>query len=60
MGFQDPAAAYEGIRALRDSPVTRSLSETGRQRLDRLMPCCSVRWRSSTHRTRHCPAHCSW
>ncbi len=38
MGFQDPAAAYEGIRALRDSPVTRGLSETGRQRLDRLMP----------------------
>ncbi|TVP86985.1 MAG: bifunctional [glutamate--ammonia ligase]-adenylyl-L-tyrosine phosphorylase/[glutamate--ammonia-ligase] adenylyltransferase [Thioalkalivibrio sp.] len=38
MGFSDPSAACEGIRALRDSPVTRSLSETGRQRLDRLMP----------------------
>ena len=38
MGFSDPAAAYEGIRTLRKGPVTRSLSETGRQRLDRLMP----------------------
>jgi [glutamine synthetase] adenylyltransferase / [glutamine synthetase]-adenylyl-L-tyrosine phosphorylase len=38
MGFADPAAAFEGIRALRQSPVTRSLTETGRQRLDRLMP----------------------
>ncbi|WP_296759705.1 bifunctional [glutamate--ammonia ligase]-adenylyl-L-tyrosine phosphorylase/[glutamate--ammonia-ligase] adenylyltransferase [Thioalkalivibrio sp.] len=38
MGFSDPAAAYEGIRALRKGPVTRSLSETGRQRLNRLMP----------------------
>ena len=38
MGFAEPAAAYEGIAGLRDSPVTRSLSETGRQRLDRLMP----------------------
>ncbi|AGA32204.1 Glutamate-ammonia-ligase adenylyltransferase [Thioalkalivibrio nitratireducens DSM 14787] len=38
MGFADPPAAFEAIRALRQSPVTRSLSETGRQRLDRLMP----------------------
>lgn len=38
MGFAEPATACEGIAALRDSPVTRSLSETGRQRLDRLMP----------------------
>lgn len=38
MGFDDPVTAYEGVRGLRDSPVTRSLSETGRQRLDRLMP----------------------
>jgi [glutamine synthetase] adenylyltransferase / [glutamine synthetase]-adenylyl-L-tyrosine phosphorylase len=38
MGFTDPAAAFEGIRALRQSPVTRALTETGRQRLDRLMP----------------------
>ena len=38
MGFRDPAAAHESIHALRESPVTRSLSETGRQRLDRLMP----------------------
>ncbi len=38
MGFADPASAYEGIRTLRKGPVTRSLSGTGRQRLDRLMP----------------------
>ncbi|MCA1788352.1 MAG: bifunctional [glutamate--ammonia ligase]-adenylyl-L-tyrosine phosphorylase/[glutamate--ammonia-ligase] adenylyltransferase, partial [Thioalkalivibrio sp.] len=38
MGFSDPRAACEGIRALRKGPVTRSLSETGRQRLNRLMP----------------------
>lgn len=38
MGFRDPLAAHEGIRGLHDSPVTRSMSETGRQRLDRLMP----------------------
>jgi len=38
MGFADPAAAFDAIHGLREGPIARSLTETGRQRLDRLMP----------------------
>ncbi|WP_017926152.1 bifunctional [glutamate--ammonia ligase]-adenylyl-L-tyrosine phosphorylase/[glutamate--ammonia-ligase] adenylyltransferase [Thioalkalivibrio sp. HL-Eb18] len=38
LGFDDPAAALEGLVDLRESPGVRAMSTTGRQRLDRLMP----------------------
>lgn len=37
-GFAQPESAWEAILSLSDGPVSRSLSETGRERLDRLMP----------------------
>jgi [glutamine synthetase] adenylyltransferase / [glutamine synthetase]-adenylyl-L-tyrosine phosphorylase len=37
-GYRDPARALEWIEDLRDSPVCRALTATGRERLDRLMP----------------------
>nr|WP_309544946.1 hypothetical protein [Alkalilimnicola ehrlichii] len=37
-GFNDTAGVYRRIAALRDGVSTRSLSATGRRRLDRLMP----------------------
>jgi glutamate-ammonia-ligase adenylyltransferase len=37
-GFAEPAGLAERLRALRDGPAVRALSEVGRSRLDRLMP----------------------
>jgi glutamate-ammonia-ligase adenylyltransferase len=37
-GFAEPAGLAERLRALRDGPAVRALSEVGRARLDRLMP----------------------
>lgn len=38
VGFRQPETAFAAIDELRHGPVTRSQSETGRTRLDRLMP----------------------
>jgi len=37
-GYSDPASMLNHIQALREGPVSRSLSNTARGRLDRLMP----------------------
>ncbi|MEJ2060260.1 MAG: bifunctional [glutamate--ammonia ligase]-adenylyl-L-tyrosine phosphorylase/[glutamate--ammonia-ligase] adenylyltransferase [Gammaproteobacteria bacterium] len=38
MGYEAAATLYERLRALRDSRAIQSLTPTGRERLDRLMP----------------------